>query len=272
MAAAAVRALMMLVVSSFAAGERTVRFAAAEAAASRALLIAPDHAFAHVAMSFVLGFTDRIEQAIAEFERALALDPNFAFAHAIIGMHKLHLDRGEPSPLHRSLTSRLSLGGWLISASRDRRHGDWPAVSDAMAPFSTILPRRSIKRRPALTRDLMRAYSATTHHASSSSTNPNRYGDRRCVACKASAFEKPRIGRAGRLGGIGRKRNGRWSRRGRPDVPTRLSTATIARNRRVYRGIYEGSSGWLRARAPTPLKDRTGAARCLRTNGRIHRP
>jgi TolB-like protein/DNA-binding winged helix-turn-helix (wHTH) protein len=97
-----------LVVSAFAASERTERFAAAEAAASRALLLAPDHAFAHVAKSFVFGFTNRIEQAIAECERALALDRNLAHAHAVIGMHKLHLDRGEETEAHVLEALRLS--------------------------------------------------------------------------------------------------------------------------------------------------------------------
>jgi TolB-like protein/Tfp pilus assembly protein PilF len=97
-----------LVVSGFAAGERTERFAAAEVAASRALLLAPDHAFAHLAMSFVLGFTNRIDRAIAECERAVELDRNLAFAHAIVGMHKLHLDRGEETEAHVQKALRLS--------------------------------------------------------------------------------------------------------------------------------------------------------------------
>jgi TolB-like protein/Tfp pilus assembly protein PilF len=97
-----------LVVSGFAAGERTARFRAAEAAAAKALLLAPDHAFSHVAMGFVLGFTNRIERAIAECERALALDRNFAWVHAIIGLHKLHLDRGEETEAHVQEALRLS--------------------------------------------------------------------------------------------------------------------------------------------------------------------
>jgi TolB-like protein len=110
-----------LVVSGFAAEQRTARFAAAEAAASRALLLAPDHAFAHVANSFVLSFTNRIEQAIAECERALALDRNLGHAHAVIGMHKLHLDRGEETETHVLEALRLSprdamAHGWFAIA------------------------------------------------------------------------------------------------------------------------------------------------------------
>jgi TolB-like protein/Tfp pilus assembly protein PilF len=108
-----------LVVSvALAATERDKRFASAEAAATRALLLAPDHAWARVALSYVLGFTNRIEQAIAECDRALALDPNLAMAHAVIGMHKLHLDRGEETEAHVLEAIRLSprdplVFGWL---------------------------------------------------------------------------------------------------------------------------------------------------------------
>jgi TolB-like protein/class 3 adenylate cyclase len=81
---------------------------AAEEAATRALLLAPDHAGAHLVMSHVYGFTKRLERAIAESERCLALDRNFAPAHATIGMHKLHLDRAEATEAHVRDALRLS--------------------------------------------------------------------------------------------------------------------------------------------------------------------
>ncbi len=99
---------VQLVVSGFVADERAARFGAAEAAATKALLLAPDHAVAHWVISFVFGFTSRIERAIAECDRALALDRNFAWAHATIGMHKLHLDRGEETEAHVLEALRLS--------------------------------------------------------------------------------------------------------------------------------------------------------------------
>jgi TolB-like protein/class 3 adenylate cyclase len=111
-----------LVVSvTLSATEKAERFASAEAAATKALLLAPDHAWARVALSYVLGFTNRIEQAIAECERALTLDPNLAMAHAVIGMHKLHLDRGEETEAHVLEAIRLSprdpmvFGYWAIN-------------------------------------------------------------------------------------------------------------------------------------------------------------
>jgi TolB-like protein/Tfp pilus assembly protein PilF len=112
---------VQIVVSGYAAHERAARFAAAEAAATKALSLAPDHAGAHWAISFVYGFTNRGERAIAECEKALALDRNFAFAHAITGMHKLHLDRGEETEAHVLEAIRLSprdaaLNGWFAVA------------------------------------------------------------------------------------------------------------------------------------------------------------
>jgi TolB-like protein len=56
-------------------------FATSEAAASRALSLAPDSALTHVILSLVLGFTKRAEQAMAHCERGLALDRNLAAAH-----------------------------------------------------------------------------------------------------------------------------------------------------------------------------------------------
>jgi TolB-like protein/Tfp pilus assembly protein PilF len=112
---------VQIVVSGWAAHERAARFAAAEAAATKALYLAPDHAGAHWAISFVYGFTNRGERAIAECERALALDRNFARAHAIVGLHKLHLDRAEETEAHVFEAIRLSprdalLNGWLANA------------------------------------------------------------------------------------------------------------------------------------------------------------
>jgi TolB-like protein/Tfp pilus assembly protein PilF len=110
--------VQLVVTVTLAATERDKRFASAEAAATRALLLAPDHVWARVTLSFVLGFTNRIEQAIAECERALALDPNLAMAHSVIGLHKLHLDRGEETEAHVLEAIRLSprdplVFGWL---------------------------------------------------------------------------------------------------------------------------------------------------------------
>ncbi len=79
--------------------DRPARLASAEAAALKALSLAPDTAFAHLALGSVLGATNRPEQGIAECERALAIDANLAAAHATIGMFKVlvgHPEETEP--------------------------------------------------------------------------------------------------------------------------------------------------------------------------------
>jgi tetratricopeptide (TPR) repeat protein len=70
---------------SLSTDDKAARFAAAEAAVTKALSLAPDHALAHLCMGMILGFTNRAAQGIAEYERALALDRNLAGAHALIG-------------------------------------------------------------------------------------------------------------------------------------------------------------------------------------------
>jgi TolB-like protein len=63
--------------------------AKAEVALKKILSLAPNHAFAHMALGARLIPTNRAAQGIAECERALALDRNLAEAHAQIGIAKL---------------------------------------------------------------------------------------------------------------------------------------------------------------------------------------
>ncbi len=88
--------------------DRSAPLAAAEAAATKALSLAPDHPMAHLAMGLIYGFTIRLEMAIAECEHCFALDRNLALAHAMIGLHKLHLDRAEETESHVQEALRLS--------------------------------------------------------------------------------------------------------------------------------------------------------------------
>jgi TolB-like protein/Tfp pilus assembly protein PilF len=88
--------------------DRPARFATAEAAAAKALSLAPENALAHLCLGMALGFTNRAEQSIAEFERALALDRNLAGAHALIGQSKLLIGRGEETEAHVQEALRLS--------------------------------------------------------------------------------------------------------------------------------------------------------------------
>ena len=93
---------------SLSTDDKAARFAAAEAAATKALSLAPDHALAHVTLGMVLGFTNRAAQGIAEYERALALDRNMAGAHAMIGQNKLFIGLAEQTEAHVLEALRLS--------------------------------------------------------------------------------------------------------------------------------------------------------------------
>ena len=106
---------------SLSTNDKAGRFAAAEAAAAKALSLAPDHALAHLCMGMVLGFTNRAAQGIAEYERALGLDRNLAGAHALIGQNKLFIGRAEESEAHVLEALRLSPRDpwayvWLLTA------------------------------------------------------------------------------------------------------------------------------------------------------------
>jgi TolB-like protein/Tfp pilus assembly protein PilF len=101
--------------------DKAARFFAAEAAAAKALSLAPDHALAHLCMGMVLGFTNRAAQGIAEYERALALDRNMAGAHALIGQNKLFIGLAEQTEAHVLEALRLSPRDpwayvWLLTA------------------------------------------------------------------------------------------------------------------------------------------------------------
>jgi len=82
-------------------------FTAAEAALTRALSLAPNHARAHSVLGLVQSFTNPV-QGIAACERALALDHNLADAHAFIGLAKFFLGRSEETEAHIREALRLS--------------------------------------------------------------------------------------------------------------------------------------------------------------------
>jgi TolB-like protein/class 3 adenylate cyclase/Flp pilus assembly protein TadD len=93
---------------SFFADDRAALLAAAEAALTKALSLAPEHAFAHVYLGSVQIYTNRVAQGIAECERALALDRNLVGAHAAIGVAKVFIGRGEETEAHINEALRLS--------------------------------------------------------------------------------------------------------------------------------------------------------------------
>jgi TolB-like protein/class 3 adenylate cyclase/Flp pilus assembly protein TadD len=117
--------------------ERAGRLAAAEVAATRALSLAPGHAWSHFALGFVLTSSNRAEQGIAECERALALDRNLASAHGQIGMSKFLAGRADESESEVRQALRISPQDpwtfvWLTTAGvanahlgRERDAVDW---------------------------------------------------------------------------------------------------------------------------------------------------
>jgi TolB-like protein/Tfp pilus assembly protein PilF len=107
--------------SNYATDDWAARFATAEAMASKALSLAPEHARAHFALGLVQIYTKRVTQGIAECERALALDRNLARAHGAIGFAKYIMGRGEETEVHIQEALRLSprdrnAYGWMASA------------------------------------------------------------------------------------------------------------------------------------------------------------
>jgi tetratricopeptide (TPR) repeat protein len=96
------------IVTNFLTDDRIERLAAAEAAVTKVLSLAPNHPLAHFVLGLVQTFTNRAAQGIAECERALALDRNLALAHANIGTAKFFLGRGGETEAHIEQALRLS--------------------------------------------------------------------------------------------------------------------------------------------------------------------
>jgi TolB-like protein/class 3 adenylate cyclase len=90
------------------ADDRAARLASAEATLNKALLLAPNHPWAHTWMGLVYVHTNRGLQAIAEAERALALDRNLAHAQAVLGTAKPPIGRAEETEGHIREGIRLS--------------------------------------------------------------------------------------------------------------------------------------------------------------------
>ena len=88
--------------------ERAIHYAAAEAAAAKAVAVAPNNACAHRALGWAYTLTDRAALGIARFERAIALDRNHAPAYGGIGWAKILLGRAEEAEDHIACALRLS--------------------------------------------------------------------------------------------------------------------------------------------------------------------
>ena len=97
-----------VVATTFLSDDRATRLAAAEAAVTKALSLAPESAVAHLCLGIVQIRTNRVPQGVRQCERALQLDRNLAGAHAAIGSAKLHLGQAEDTEAHIQEALRLS--------------------------------------------------------------------------------------------------------------------------------------------------------------------
>jgi TolB-like protein len=88
--------------------EWRTRLPASETLLTKALSLAPDHAFAHICLGLLHMFTNRAAQGIADCENALALDRNLAGAHALIGFAKYLIGRSAETEAHVNEALRLS--------------------------------------------------------------------------------------------------------------------------------------------------------------------
>jgi tetratricopeptide (TPR) repeat protein len=103
-----VAAVDIQVALHFLTDDRAGRLAAAEAALSKTLSLAPDNALAHLLLAVVQMNTNRASEGVRQCERALELDRNLAGAHAQIGTGKLRLGRAEETEAHVQEALRLS--------------------------------------------------------------------------------------------------------------------------------------------------------------------
>jgi TolB-like protein len=88
--------------------DRVARLVSAEAAATRAVSLAPNHPTAHLLLGVIQIFTHRAAQGIAECQRASALDRNLADAHAWIGLGKYFSGQAAETESHIQEALRLS--------------------------------------------------------------------------------------------------------------------------------------------------------------------
>jgi TolB-like protein/class 3 adenylate cyclase len=95
-------------IGNFMTEDRAARAATAEAALTKVLSSAPNHALAQNILGLVHIFTNRAAEGIAMCEHALALDRNLADAHSWIGMAKVFIGRAEETESHVLEALRLS--------------------------------------------------------------------------------------------------------------------------------------------------------------------
>jgi len=138
----------LLVASLFMTDDSRALWAAAEANLTKALSLAPNHAFAHRMMGALLCETYRAERGIEELDRALAIDPNMATAHVYKGAGKIYIGRAEETEAHVQEALRLSprddssgtgsSGPATPSYSSANMKQRWGGSESRLTPIATI--------------------------------------------------------------------------------------------------------------------------------------
>ena len=95
-------------VNMYVSNDRAGQIRAAEAAATKALALAPESADAHATYGTVLFAMRTPERALREFEFAVSLEANLARAHAYLGLVKVFLGRPRETRPHVAEAMRLS--------------------------------------------------------------------------------------------------------------------------------------------------------------------
>ena len=90
------------------ASDRAAQLSAADAAASRAIALAPEDARAQASKGFSEIYSGLVARGVARCERALELDRNMAGAHVTIGLGKIFLGHCEDTEGHVREALRLS--------------------------------------------------------------------------------------------------------------------------------------------------------------------
>ena len=118
------------------ADDRAALFSAAEANAIKALSLAPDYPWAHLALGGVQIFTNRAARGIAEFEQVLRLDRNSADAHAYTGLAKVFLGRPAETKAARTSYSNATPSGSFSLKPLALRRGRPPRSSREFGCFA----------------------------------------------------------------------------------------------------------------------------------------
>lgn len=104
------------IVGNFMTDDRASHLAAGEAAAMKAIRLAPHNPRAHLALGNIYRSSNRAPQAISEIERALAIDRNLVGARALMGIAKIAVGRPEEVEDHVAQAIRLSPRDWMMHA------------------------------------------------------------------------------------------------------------------------------------------------------------